>query len=256
MILRRPLFWLRPAAALLGVVTFTGGVVALFTIDNSAGSIFLLTVGVVLTLVAFLGERIQLESFEVLGAKVKVRDVVRSRLQLAELASAGPDNGGGREMRQQALTLQRLVSLYDLYGYVRSTEPASPSRTAALDGLADRMQAVGRLVAFDPAEVSTWFHEGTDALRVVALNLMIAREDCRDFLAVLKTVDAPHNLFEQFYGLGLGRMMLPSLDELERRLLADAIKRAQHKRRFRRDEPLMRLSNATLSELRRPDPRH
>jgi hypothetical protein len=249
-VFRRRLFWLRPAAAFLGVVTFTGGVVTLFTTENSAGSIFLLTFGVVLVLVAFLGERIQLESFEILGAKVKVRDVVRSRLQLAELASAGQDDGGGAEMREQALTLQRLVGLYDLYGYVRSTEPFGPRRTAALDQLADRMQGVGREVAFDPAEVSAWFHQGTDALRVVALNLMLAREDCRDFLAVLKTVEAPRSLFEQFYGLRLGRAMLPELDGLERWLLANAIERARRKRRFRHDPPLVSLSNMILSELK------
>jgi hypothetical protein len=73
------------------------------------------------------------------------------------------------------------------------------------------MQAVGREVVFDPAEVATWFHEGTDALRVVALNLMIAGEDCRDFLAVLEVVNAPRSLFEQFYGLILGQQMLSNL---------------------------------------------
>jgi hypothetical protein len=159
-------------AACVGVVVFAGGVIARFTLDNSAGSIFLVTGGIVLALAAFLGERIQLESFEILGAKIRVRDVVRSRLQLAELASTSPQKSGGAEIREQALALQRLVSLYDLYAYVRSTEPFSPRRTAALDELADRMQSVGRDVAFDPAEVSTWLHEGTDALRVVALNLM------------------------------------------------------------------------------------
>jgi hypothetical protein len=75
MVIRRWLSWLRPVAAALGLVAFVGGVVALFTIDNSAGSLFLITLGVVLVLVVFLGGRIQLESFEILGAKIKVREV-------------------------------------------------------------------------------------------------------------------------------------------------------------------------------------
>jgi len=248
-VLPRRLSWLRPVAAFLGLVAFTGGVVALFTIDNSAGSLFLLTLGMVLVFVAFLGERVQLESFEILGAKIKVREVVRSRLQLAQLPGADQEDGRGAAMREQALTLQKLVGFYDLYEYIRSTEPVSNRRTAALDQLAARMQAAGRKVQFDPAEVSTWFHEGTDALRVVALNLMLAREECRDFLTVLKTVDEPRSLFEQFYGLRLGWAMLPGLDGFERRLLAEAIGRAQRKRRFRHDPPLMGLGDAILAEL-------
>ena len=54
-------------------------------------------------------------------------------------------------------------------------------------------------------EVSAWFNNGTDALRIVALNLMLAREECRDFLAVLKAIDRPRSLFEQFCGLLLGK---------------------------------------------------
>ena len=86
-------------------------------------------------------------------------------------------------------------------------------------------------------------------MRVVALNLMLARAEYRDFLVVLEAVDKPRSLFEQFYGLELGRAMLPSLGWLERRLLAEAIKRARHKRRFRHDRWLMRLSDTILREL-------
>jgi hypothetical protein len=111
------------------------------------------------------------------------------------------------------------------------------------------MQAAGREVPFDPAEVSTWFHQGNDALRVIALNLMLARPECRDVLAVLRTIDEPRSLFEQFYALRLARAMLPDLDGLERRLLADAIAGAMRGRRFRRDAPLMALGHALLRDL-------
>jgi hypothetical protein len=245
----RRLSWLRPLLGLLGFGAFVFGAVGLFTIDNSAGSLFLITVGIVLVLVAFLGTRIQLESFEIMGAKIRVNEVVRSRLQLAQ--RSGTSEGDSREglLREQALVLQTLLGLYDLYEYVRRTQPFSERRTDNLDQLALRMQAAGREVQFDPVDVSTWFHQGDDALRVVALNLMHARQECRDFLAVLETVDEPHSNFEQYYGLWLGQKMLPTLDPLERQLFGDAISRAQGKRRFRRDQPLMRRSKAILSEL-------
>jgi hypothetical protein len=149
--------WFRYVAALVGLAALISGVVALFTIENSAGSLFLITLGIVLLLVVFLGGRIQLESFEVLGAKIKVREVVRSRLQLAQLAGAGQKDSEG-DVRGQALTLQKLVALYDLYEYVRRTQPFSSRRTAALDELAARMHAAGGEAQFDPADVSTWFH--------------------------------------------------------------------------------------------------
>jgi len=243
---QRSLGWLRPVAAVLGVASLVSGGVALFTIDNAAGSLFLLTLGTVVLLASVLGRRIELESFEILGAKIKVREVVMSRLELAgvDVAEHRP-----AAMGEQALALQKLAGLHDLYEYIRSTEKASDRRTAALDEIAARMQAAGEEVPFDPAEVSAWFHQGNDALRVIALNLMLAQADCRDFLAVLKAISEPRSMFEQFYGLRLGSVMLPSLDELEQRLLTDALLRAQGRRRFRRDAPLMNLSTAMLARL-------
>jgi hypothetical protein len=248
---RRHLSWLRPVAALAGLAVFAGGTVALFTIDNGAGSLFLLTAGIVLILVALLGNRIQIESFEILGAKIRVREVVRSRLQLLESAGAGGDDARSSAIREQALTLQKLVALYDLYRYIRATQPVSDERTDALDELAERMYAAGREAEFDPAEVSSWFHEGDDALRVVALNVMRARPECRDFPAVLETIDEPRSLFEQYYGLELALTMTPTLDDLERRLLGYAVERARSRRKFRKDEPLMDLSDAIVTELSR-----
>jgi hypothetical protein len=42
---------------------------------------------------------------------------------------------------------------------------------------------------FEPAEVATWFDEGNDALRIVAIAIMQARADCRYFPVVLKAVE-------------------------------------------------------------------
>jgi hypothetical protein len=110
-------------------------------------------------------------------------------------------------------------------------------------------ESAGREADFDTAEVIGWFHQGTDALRVIALNLMLANEQYRDFLAVLESIDAPRSLFEQFYGLVLAEAMAPSLDSLHRDLLGDALSRARRQRRFRHDADLTRLSEHLLARL-------
>lgn len=224
---------LRPVLALTAVAALAGGAVALFTTDNNAGSSLLLGVGVLLGLVAALGRRLEVESFEFLGAKVKVREVVKGRIALAQ--------------GDEALALQEL---HDLYEFVRRTEPASSERTAAFDRLVQRMRNAGTQLRFDRAEVVSWFEEGTDPLRLVAIAVMQAREDCRYFPVVLKAVDRPHSLMEQYQALKLGDAMSGGLDRLERRLLRNAIERARQRRRFQDDRPLMLLSDRMLAELR------
>jgi hypothetical protein len=133
-------------------------------------------------------------------------------------------------------------------------KPRSPkwwSSSGTRPSLLDRHDGRGSLASGDPPEVSTWLHEGTDALRVVALNVMLARAKCRDVLAALKAIDEPHSLFEQYYGLRLVREMVPSLEALERQLVADAVRRAWRHRSFRRDPPPVALSNAILARARR-----
>ena len=111
------------------------------------------------------------------------------------------------------------------------------------------MQTTGRNIEFDAADVSSWFHNGDEALRVVALNLMLARKESRDLLAVLKTIDYPRSLFEQYYGLRLAQAMIPDLDRMERGLLAHSVTRALRRRRFRYDRHLVRISSSVLQQL-------
>jgi hypothetical protein len=239
----------RALSALVGVLAFFGGVVALFTTDNSPGSFFLIGVGVLLALFAVLGRRLEVESFELLGAKVKVREVIKSRIALAQAAAVGADDARAEALRAQALALQEV---HDLYEYVRRTEAASDERTAALDRLVGRMRRASTDFRFDRAEVVSWFEEGTGPLRMIAIAVMQARDDCRYFPVVLKAVERPHSLMEQYQALKLGDEMLTDLDRFERRLFRKAILRAQRGRRFKRDAPLMRLSERILGELTRP----
>jgi hypothetical protein len=245
--------WLRVGAALLGGVVFVAGGVGLFVLDTTAGSLFLVGVGLVVVLVALLGRRAQLESLEVLGARIRVRDVVDERLGGAALAAADSGSGvAGARPREQARAVQQLAACYGLYRHVRATQPPSQGRVAALDEVAARMRRIGSEVEFDPVEVSTWFHRGDDALRVIALNLMLACPSSRELLAVLEAVERPRSLFEQYYGLQVGRAMLPDLDAWEEALLAGAIGRARRRRRLRRDADLMALSGAILRDTGAP----
>jgi hypothetical protein len=95
--------WLRLVAAFGGAAAIIGGALALFTTENSAGGVFLLTLGLVLVLIAWLGPRVELEAFEVLGAKIRIREVVARRLQLADtVAAAGPGGPDRDALRRQA----------------------------------------------------------------------------------------------------------------------------------------------------------
>jgi hypothetical protein len=240
--------WLPWLVGALGVAMLCVGATVLFTTHQDARSAFLLTLGLVLLLVAVFRGRIELEGFEIFGAKARVRDVVKRRLELADSPDAGRPPDPARLQRQAAM-LQRLVGLYGLYDHIRSTQAPGPGRTRALDQLAARMRAAGRGAEFDVAEVVGWFHEGTDALRVIALNLMLANEGYRDTLAVLQSIDAPHSLFEQYYGLVLADEMRDDLDVLERRLVSEAIARAERRRRFKRDPSLPSLAERVRAHL-------
>ena len=127
---QRHLLW---AVGVLGVVAFFVGVIVLFTSDHDARSGFLLTLGLALALIALLGGRIQLEGFEILGAKVRVREVVKARLELATSEERGemPD---GDKIRNQAIVLQKLVGLYGLYEHVRRVERPDPNAPRSSTG--------------------------------------------------------------------------------------------------------------------------
>jgi hypothetical protein len=235
----------RTASAVASVIAIVGGAVMLFATDKSAGSLFLIAVGVLLGLFAMLGSRLNIESFELLGAKVNVREVVKSRIALAH-AAISPDDARAEAMRAQAVALQEL---YDLYEYVRRTEPASEERTAVQDRLVERMRRVSTEFQFDRAEVVSWFEEGDGPLRMIAISVMQARKECRYFPAVLKTLERPLSRNEQYQALKLGDEMRGDLDRLERKLFKNAILRARQKRSFQDDGPLMRMSERILSDI-------
>lgn len=238
----------RAGLAVLALAALVGGAVAVVATDRGTASLLLLTLGVVLLLVSWIGPRVQLESFGMLGAQLRVREVVAQRARIWQ--AAVPEAEVAERSRRQAATLQTLDGLVDLYTYIRANQLAGDDRTRALDEVARRMQAEAGSTEFDPPEVGTWFRNGNDALRVVALNVMIARPECQELLAALAAIGQPRSPFEQYYGLRLAHAMAPRLGALDRKLLEQAVRRAQRRRRFRRDPSLPAMADALLHALR------
>ena len=144
MLLRRRTTWVRAGAVVLGIAALAGGIVALFATSNGAASVLLITLGVLVVL-GSLGTAIELESFEVLGAKLKVRQIVKNRLELAG-STPEADPAGSRDLlRRQASTLQHLNSLYGLYEYgVPTTSLRNPTLSVSRRWAVGPNRNVGR----------------------------------------------------------------------------------------------------------------
>ena len=112
-----------------------------------------------------------------------------------------------------------------------------------------RMRNASTDFRFDRAEVVSWFEEGDGPLRMIAISVMQAREECRYFPVVLKALERAYSLNEQYQALRLGDEMSGGLDRLERKLFRNAILRAQQQRRFKNDGPLMATSDRILRDL-------
>jgi hypothetical protein len=85
---------------------------------------------------------------------------------------------------------------------------------------------------FDPADVWTWFDQGNDSARVVALGLMLGDKDLRDFYAALDAIENSRSAFEQYYGLRVAYEMIPTLAGFERGWLDGAVRKAQQDSRL------------------------
>ena len=144
----------RVAVALIGVALLAAGAIAVFVTDNGTGSAALVGVGAALLLAAGLWER--LESFELGGAKLSLRDEARP-----------------------------VAASYELV----SELPPGPERGVALEGVVAEARAAARQRPHEPAEVRQLFERGTDGERIYVLGLMQEDERLRpDKSEVLRLV--------------------------------------------------------------------
>jgi hypothetical protein len=66
---------------------------------------------------------------------------------------------------------------------------------------------IARREILDPTEVLRWFEEGDGGARIVALGLMEADRDLRDFDAAIDAIEHSRTAFEQYHGLKLAASM-------------------------------------------------
>ncbi len=89
--------------------------------------------------------------------------------------------------------------------------------------------------AFEPADVATWFDDGTPEARITALGLMQGSARLRDFEVALDAIEDSRSAFEQYHGLRLAELMASGLTPTQRAQLSATVERARRIRRLRRD---------------------
>jgi hypothetical protein len=217
---------LRVLTGLLGVGSFGTGVLAVFVTQNGTGTGVLLAFGGVLLVLALLGNRV--ESFEIGGAKLKLRAAAAERFVLAEESERRGDTVTADRLRAEAqVLLDAAGPIAARYQSVRSSMPPGPERTRAMEEAVAAARSLAAEQQFEPAQVLRWLQEGSDEERVTALALMQARRELRNFDAALATIEHSRSPFEQYHALLLITQMVDSLDGPQLQRLTEVIRSQQ-----------------------------
>jgi hypothetical protein len=222
-------------------------VAAVFVTDNGTGAAALLAIGAAFMVVAMLGDRVQ--SVELCGVKLSIRDMARQTFALARQAERRGDEESAGRLRAVAAELDALARGYRR---LRRTMRAGDERTRALEHVMTAARGLAKSDELEPTDVVTWFDEGTEEARITALGLMQGNARLRDFEAALDAIDDSRSAFEQYHGLRLAEMMAPELTPTERAQLTVVIERALRSRRVRRDSDRHEIGEDLLTTLRQP----
>jgi hypothetical protein len=196
---------IRVAVALAGVGMLAAGVVAVFATENGTGSAALVAVGAALLIAAGMWDR--LESLEFGGAKVQLRIVERLRDRAAEAEARG-DRAVAEALRAEAQALLDEARPFAAsYERLRESLAPGPERTGKLEDIVAEARAAARRRRYEPAEV----RHGTPGNRIFALGLMQEDPRLRDFDVAMDAIKHSRSAFEQYHGLHLAELMLPTL---------------------------------------------
>lgn len=235
---------MRVLLGLLGAGSFGTGILAVFTTENGTGTGVLLIAGIVLLVVALLGNRI--DSLEFGGARLKLRAAAAERFALAEESASRGDDDTADRLRAEAQALLDAASpIAAEYRSVRGSMRAGPARTRAMERVIAQARRLAAEQSFEPEEVLRWFREGSEDKRITALAMMQAKPELRDFEAVVAGIEHSRSAFEQYHAMVLATYMLDGLDAAQARRLAAAVE-AQRGWRFRRDGDRWQLSEEIL----------
>jgi hypothetical protein len=235
---------IRVAAGVLGVAVFATGVVAVFVTENGPGTATLLAIGAAFIAFATLGDRIQ--SLELGGVNLTLRDIARQTFALAEEAERRGDDEAAEQLRATGRALQELASEYRR---IRGSMSSGPQRTVALEDVVRRTRELGKSDALEPADVAAWFDDGSPEARITALALMQGNPRLRDFAAAVDAIADSQSAFEQYHGLRLAEMMVGDVTTGQRAELTAVVERALRSLRTRRDRDRNELGRRILAAL-------
>ena len=235
---------LRVGAGVVGVAVFATGVVAVFATDNGPGAATLLAIGAAFVAFAALGDRIQ--SLELGGVNLTLRDIARQTFALADEAERRGDDEAAERLRAAGRELQ---SLADEYRRIRSRMRSGPARTGALEDVVRRTRELAKRDAFEASDVSAWFDDGSPEARITALALMQASPGLRDFGAAVDAIAESESAFEQYHGLWLAETMVGDLTPGQRAELEAVVQRALRSLRVRRDSDRADAARRILAAL-------
>lgn len=236
---------IRAAAGLLGVGVFGAGVAAVFVTDNGTGAAALLAIGAAFLAIGVMGDRIQ--SVELGGVNLTLRDLARQTLGLAQEAEQRGDDERAARLRTLGKELQALASGYRR---LRGSMRAGHERTRALEHVMTEARRLSQSDTFEPADVASWFDEGMPEARITALGLMQGNARLRDFEVALDAIDDSRSAFEQYHGLRLAELMAPDLTPSQRAQLIVVTDRALRSFRMRRDSDRHMAAKRLLAALR------
>jgi hypothetical protein len=135
------------------------------------------------------------------------------------------------------------------YEELRATVPPSPRRTAQFTDLIVQARAAARSGNYPPQDVATLFQAGTEGRRVIALGLMEGDIRLADFPCVLAAIGDSRSAFEQFHGLSVANMLVPSLAESERQALSEELSKPNVTARWAGDTSRAKLSDQIRARL-------
>jgi hypothetical protein len=229
--------------AALGVALIAAGAVAVFVVDNGTGAAALLSAGVVLLAIVFLGDR--LETLRWGGLELTLR-------RQADAAAAAGDHELEQQLRAAADTLaQRAAPIASSYEAVRRSMRSGTARTAAMEADVARAREDAQSDDFTSTgeDLAELFRRGSDGERVYALAAMQVRPELATAEIVLEAIRAPRSPFEHYHSLLVADRIEPRLTPAERAALAAAIREQLNSQRLRRDSDRVSVAGRILERL-------
>ena len=186
--------------AVLGLGLAAAGVAAVFMTESGTGAAALLTIGMILLLVAALGDRLE---------SLRYGDLELVLRRKADEAARRGDVEGARALQRAADTVaQRAARLARTYKDVRGSMPAGPERTALMDRVLDEAKRDAHAPELDEEEVLRLLWTGSEGARVWALGVLQERPELATTRAVLEAVERPDQMFDQYQALVLAERFM------------------------------------------------